>query len=269
MLRTLVLERLRIVRFPDDWSRWIIALLLAGLAVQSARLLWAMVTPVGPIGDWRPASPQPLGAPAQAAIFASVNPFDRAVPAPAAALPSDLKLYGVRAGFGGMAGGAIIQLPDGQQVSVSVGEEVMPEVKLVAVGFDYAEVSRGAARQRLFLDPDKVAETVAPGAPAASADLASAPLDEAAFRAAVSLSPRTSGSAVTGILVSPGTNPADFTRTGFQAGDVIVAVNGAAIQSAQDLVHLQQNLGSGGSLSLAVERGGRRIPITLNLARNQ
>lgn len=268
MLRTLALQRFRIVRFPDDWSRWIIALLIAALAVQSARLLWVMVTPVAPLGDWRPAVPHVLGPAGQAAVFATVNPFDRAGPSgPVATLPNDLKLFGVRAAAGGLSGGAIIQLPDGQQVSVSVGESVMPDVVLVAVGFDFAEVSRGGARQRLFLDPDKAPESIAAGsAPAATAPAAAAPLDGESLRGAVSLTARTQGSAVTGILVAPGANAADFQRTGLRAGDVIVTVNGAAIRSAQDLAQLQQGLAAGGTLTLEVERERQRIPVTLNIA---
>lgn len=262
MLRTIALERLRIVRLPDDWSRWIVALLFAALAVQSARLLWALVTPAGPVGDWRPALPPALGTPAQAAIFASANPFATATAGSAAALPSDLKLYGVRAAFGGLAGGAIMQLPDGAQVSVSVGEEVMPGVTLAAVGFDFAEVARGAVRQRLFLDPDKAPEAISQGVASSPAPA----LEGMALREAFSLTPRMAGTAVTGIVVAPGTNTELFSRSGLQAGDVIVAVNGAAIQSTQDLAQLQRELGSAGSLSLAVDRGGRRIPITLNLA---
>ena len=68
--------------------------------------------------------------------------------------------------------------------------------------------------------------------------------------------------------MAPGSNAADFARTGLQSGDVIVSVNGATISAAQDLAQLQQSLTPGASLSLIVERGGQRVPITLNLTSN-
>lgn len=269
MIRTFTLERIRLVRFPDDWTRWIIALLFAGLAIQSARLLWALVVPVGPLGDWRPAMPVPMSAQAQAAVLAGVNVFGGVTPAAAAAsaLPSDLKLFGVRAAFGSLRGGAIIQLPDGQQVSVSVGESVMPGVELVAVAFDHVDILRNGGRQRLFLDPDKAPQTVSPGAlPAATPPPATG---TAGLSTAVRLAPRASASGISGIIVSPGANAAAFARSGLRPGDVIVSVNGAAIASAEDLAQLQQSLSASGSLSLRVERGGSVVPVTLNIASNQ
>lgn len=263
MIRTISLERLRLVRFPDDLGRWLVALLFAGLAIQTARLLWVLIVPVGPLGDWRPASPAPLSADAQSAIFASAGPFGGTNPASAAAatLPNDLKLFGVRSASGGLRGGAIVQLPDGQQVSVSVGEAVLPGIELVAVGFDYADVLRDGGRQRLFLDQDKTPETIAgtgaPGAP-----------PNAGLAAAVSLSPRGAGGSLNGVIVAPGADPAAFARTGLRAGDVIVAVNGVQVASLEDLAQLQRSLGSAASLSLRVERDGAVIPVVLNTARN-
>lgn len=269
MIRTFTLERIRLVRFPDDWTRWIVAVLFAGLAIQSARLLWALVVPVGPLGDWRQAMPVPMSAQAQAAVLASVNVFGGATPAAAAvsALPSDLKLFGVRAAFGSLRGGAIIQLPDGQQVSVSVGESVMPGIELVAVAFDHVDIVRNGGRQRLFLDPDKAPQALSPGAsPGATPPAASG---AAGLAAAVSLAPRASASGISGIIVSPGANAAAFARTGLRSGDVIVSVNGVSITSAEDLAQLRQSLSTPGSLSLRVERGGSIIPVTLNSASNQ
>lgn len=269
MRRVLILDRLKVSRIPGDATFWLLALLFAGLAVQSARLVWAIVTPVTPIGDWRPATAVTMGADVQAAILATVNPFSRAETG-AAVLPNDLKLFGVRAAAGGLRGGAIIQLPDGTQVSVAEGEEVMPGVTLAAVGFDFADVVREAGRQRLFLDPDKTAETVNAGtrASVASSDAppsAAGSLSANQIRAAVSLTPRANGAGISGISVAPGGNSSDFARTGFQAGDVIVSVNGATISAAQDLAQLQKSFVPGASLAIVVERGSRRVPITINL----
>src|SRR3546814_16353449 len=50
------------------------AALLIGLAVVVARLVWAIVTPVGPPGAWQPRQPVGLPAGARLALFAR---FDR------------------------------------------------------------------------------------------------------------------------------------------------------------------------------------------------
>lgn len=267
----MIIQRLSAARLPSDAGVWLKALLLAALAAQAAKLLWAIVTPVGPLGEWRAPAPIILSREAQAALFATVNPFDRGGPVAAiAALPADLKLFGVRDNIGSAGGGAIIALPDGVQVSVSVGETLMPGVVLIGVGFDYADVERGGARQRLFLDQDKPPETLAPGAvsvaPAPTTAPAAGGLTVQTLRGAVSFSPRQANGAVSGILIAPGADTATFATTGFKSGDVIVAVNGARITSVTDLAQLQQSLTPGASLSLTVERAGRPLPLTLKLA---
>lgn len=268
MIRTLTVERLRVAGIPGDVALWLKALLVAVLAVQVARLMWAAVAPVGPLGDWRVAGVVAISPAAQAAVIAAVNPFDRmATGGAVASLPSDLKLFGVRASAGAIPGGAIIGLPDGQQISVSVGEPVMPGVVLVAVGFDYAEVDRQGTRQRLFMDQDKPAETLGSGsAPAATQAATASALTVEAVRAAVSFAPRQSETGLTGITVTPAGDQATFAAIGFKSGDVIVAVNGTRIAAASDLAQLQQKLAPGASLALTVDRGGQQVPITLSLA---
>lgn len=263
----MTIERLRAVRIPGDAALWVKAMLIAALGIQSARLIWVALTPVGPLGEWRPARPAAMPPTAQAAVIAAVNPFHRQAAAAIAELPSDLKLFGVRAGAGALSGGAIIGLPDGQQVSVSVGETIMPGVVLAAVGFDFADVERQGARQRLFIDQDKPAQTLGAGAaaPLPAAVAGASPTVEA-VRAAVAFAPRGSGGGLTGIAVSPAGDPGAFAALGFKAGDVIVAVNGARISSAADLTQLQQGLVPGARLALTVERAGGQVPITLSLA---
>lgn len=271
MIRTLTIERARVFRLPGDPAFWLKAILVSVLAVQAARLLWVLVTPVGPLGDWRATGASAMSPAAQAAIIAAVNPFDRmATPGTASvSLPTDLKLFGVRPSGGAIPGGAIIGLPDGQQISVSIGETVMPGVNLVAVGFDFAEVERQGARQRLFMDQDKPAQTVSAGGAAVAAaappvTIASPTVD--AVRAGVSFAPRQSATGLTGITVAPNGGSPLFASIGFRPGDVIVAVNGTNITSPADLAKLQQSLAPGASIALTVERDGQQVPITFSLA---
>ena len=53
-----------------------------------------------------------------------------------------------------------------------------------------------------------------------------------------------------------------FSAAGFQAGDVIVAVNGQRITSPDQA---RAALGSGGVVNIMVERGGRGVPLMVRL----
>ena len=233
------------------------ATLLAGLTVATTQLVWAIVTPVGPFGDWRPAAPRTLSAEAQSALLSTVDPFFRSSNAgsqAAAAAPADLQLFGTRLGSDGIPGSAILGPPDGDQRSYVVGEEVAPGLKLAAVHFDHVDLDRGGVRQSLYM----------PGTESSS----STPSGES-IADAFSLKPRMSGSNVSGVTVNAGSNKVPFAASGLRQGDVIVAVNGARITSLIDVQQLEASLAPGARLILTVERGAQTLPIPLNLPANQ
>ena len=234
------------------------ATLLAGLAVVTTQLVWVIVTPVGPFGDWRPAAPRTLSAEAQSAVLAAVDPFFRAGSAVQAttAAPTDLQLFGTRLGSDGIPGSAILGPPDGDQRSYVVGEVVAPGLKLVAVHFDHVDLDRGGIRQSLYM-------------PGAEDDAAPSSPSGTSIADAFTLKPRMSGSSVTGVTVSPGRYKVPFTASGLRQGDVIVAVNGARITSLIDVQQLEASLAPGARLMLSVERGAQTVPIPLNLPANQ
>lgn len=274
MLRTIIIERWtgswRLL--PTDLYLWVKVLLLTGVAIQLARLVWVSVTPIGPLGDWRPASARILPQPVQMAILAAVDPFYRGASAIADQPVADtleVTLHGVR-GEGGLGGGAaIIALADGVQKSFAVGEEIAPGVTLAAVHFDHVLLDRGGGRQqKLLLVPDQASAGVAAASPmdAVAAPVGSSQsLSAAALRQAISFSPRNRDGRVTGVTVAPGSNPALFASAGFRAGDVVVAVNGARITSATDIAQLQSGILPGARLLLTVERGAETVPIALNI----
>jgi general secretion pathway protein C len=262
---------------PTDVYLWLKAILLALIAIQLARLLWIVVMPVGPMGPWRPAQARLLSQQAQAAVFASVDPFYRNGP-PAAAVAAtstlNLQLFGVRENRGSGDGAAIIGGPDGQQGSFAVGEEVAPGVRLSAVFFDYVVLDPGGRKEKLYLDGSEPTDAMPaagplPAAPGQAAPAVGQPLSASAARQAFTLSPRQQGGRVTGVIVAPGPNPALYQAAGFQPGDVIVSVNGARITSQTDLVQLQSGLVPGARLSFMVERGAQIVPIALSLAGSQ
>ncbi len=262
---------------PTDVYLWLKAILLAAIAMQLARLLWAVFTPVGPMGPWSPAQARFLSPQAQSAVLSAVDPFYRNGPSAASVQATstvNLQLFGVRENRGSGDGAAIIGAPDGEQGSFAVGEEVAPGVRLSAVFFDYVVLDRGGRKEKLYLDQSKAPELVS-GTPALAAPMSAAapttgqPLTVSAARQAFSLSPRQQGGRVTGVVVSPGPNPALYQAAGFQPGDVIIAVNGARITSQTDLIQLQSGLVPGARLSFMVERGAQTVPIALSLAGNQ
>ena len=244
--------------------------LLALIAVQAARLVWALVTPLGPLGDWRPAST--LNAlPAAGGALGDFDPFFRlsAGGAPAVVTALNLQLYGVREDRATGRGSAIIGLPDGTQRSFAVGEEVMPGVTLAAVGFDNVTINRAGAMEQIFLDQSQPAATAgapqpgqapppAPAAPAPQPPIAAAP----APNAPLSLQPRMNNNQITGLIVSPGGDGgAAYRAAGFQPGDVIVAVNGQRVTGPDQALTLLRQ--SGGSVTFMVDRGGRAVPVRM------
>ncbi len=142
-------------------------LLLTLLAVQCARLFWALVTPMGPVGEWKAAAAVRPVLQTQPALLGSFDPFFRLADtanAPVVVTSLNIKLYGVREDRASGRGSAIIGTPEGQQRSIAVGEEIMPGVTLTAVGFDSVTISRSGTPEQIFLDQSSSTPPV--GAPA-------------------------------------------------------------------------------------------------------
>jgi general secretion pathway protein C len=133
-------------------------LLLTFLALQLARLTWALLTPVEPLGDWR--TPSAVAAPAESAVLRDFDPFFRTASdgGPVMVTSLNLNLLGTRVDTVSGRGSAIIDA-GGVQASFLVGEAVMPGVTLEAVDFDNVTISRGGTREKLYLD-----QSAAPGA---------------------------------------------------------------------------------------------------------
>jgi general secretion pathway protein C len=157
----------RLARF----SPWTLAemALIALVAMQAARLLWAVMTPLGPVGYWHPPGAKMVTAnPAFDPFFRLAGAADNSA---VTALP--LKLFGVRVDEATGRGSAIIATPDGVQSSFGIGDEVVPGVHLKLVASDHAVLDRRGAEEQIFLDQSVPAPVAA--APAAPPVPASAP----------------------------------------------------------------------------------------------
>lgn len=248
--------------------------LLALLAVQGARLVWVLVTPLGPLGDWRPSAGPDLDR-ARAVLASGFDPFFRLGRAqgPAVVTSLSLKLFGVRVDEATGRGSAIIAGPDNVQTSYSVGEAIQPGVTLKSVGYDSVVISRGGADETLYLDQSGAAPATATPAPApANTGLLSAPANPTSAPGAVALAelqqlnlaPRQAGGRVTGVV--PRGDAALLGRLGLQQGDIIVQVSGRAITGPADIQQAAAALRRGGNLSIAVERGAQVVPVAISIS---
>src|SRR3546814_3050461 len=115
-----------------NWLTLVEMLALALLVLQGARLLWAVVTPVGSYGAWEGRQAQIPEAVVRQVLFASFDPFFRAgQPASGREVVVTslaLQVYGIRLNEGSGLGSAIIETPDGMQSSFAVGDAILPGV---------------------------------------------------------------------------------------------------------------------------------------------
>ncbi len=270
-----------LARLPRyNWYSLAELALLAILALQTARLLLALITPVDPVGDWRPDA---ASAPSSA-VLTGFDPFFRlAAPGGAVVVTGlDIKLFGIRADQASGRGSAILGLPSGVQSSVAVGEEVMPGVTLKAVAFDHVVILRGGTEEQLFLDQSRPATVISPPAsppppfasaggppqpPAAGNPLlpqvpavtASSLLGDARF------SPRIGPNGVDGFTVQANGTGDALRGAGIQPGDVVISVNGTRVRGAEDAQRIQTQLSKSGEATLIVERGGTEVPLRVRV----
>jgi len=250
---------------------WMLAAVIVWLL---AAIVWALAMPLSPLGDWRPEGPRIRTAAERAALYASVDPFNRtgggaSAGEGGAVTALALTLYGTRSTPGGQ-GSAIIAGSDGVQQVYRAGGEVMPGVTLVEVAFDHVVLSRNGARELLYLDQSGSAPTAQavvaanPGAAAAAASPGG--LTAETVRSGIAFAPRAEGGRVSGLEVQPGADGAAFRAAGFQPGDVITAVGGKPVASAGDGAALAGALRPGASVSVTVRRGDQTLPLAITVA---
>ncbi len=252
-------------------GRVILGALAILTAVQTARLFWILITPVGPVNAWRAPSVNVVPQSARMALFAGFDPFFRndATAASTQNVTSlSLTLFGIRANESSGGGSAIIAGEDGVQSSFAVGEEVAPGVVLDSVAFDHVILSRGGVKESLYLDQSVPAETVSPSASGASAAPAPAAanadvgLNAETLQKSIGFAPRNEGGRVTGFVLQARDDGTMLRLAGFQAGDIVVGINGRPVSSAADIA---SQIRPGARLSVEIERGGAKVPIALNL----
>jgi general secretion pathway protein C len=241
-------------------------ILLSLLALQCARLVWTIVTPVGPIGNWK--VPASLRAAPPTGLALDFDPFFRiaAQSGPVVVTSLNLQLFGVREDAATGRGSAIIATPDGKQSSFAVGEEIVPGVRLKSVEHDSVTIERGGTTEQLFMDQSQGAAAAPAPLPATPITLAPpsapppAPPPPGNPASDIRYDPRMNGSQVTGVTVFPQGSGNGFRAAGLAPGDVILSANGRRISSADQARALGSALGAG-PVILQVERNGRVITV--------
>lgn len=254
--------------------------LIALLAVQSARLVYAVITPVGPVGVWRPEQGAIPGSPQ--AILRGFDPFFRTsggdAAGPAVVTSLQLTLYGTRIDEAQGGGSAIIAGADGIQQSIGVGQEISPGVILKAVAFDHVSIERGGRAEDLFITQAEQAPAPAvapPGAPLMGGGAAPSPagatpapggITAAQVRSDIGFIPRIDGGKVSGLTVRSQGSGAAFRAAALRDGDIVTQVGGRPVTGQADIDRLAPQLARGGTIALSVERGGQVVPLTLTIA---
>lgn len=210
-------------------------------------------------------APVELGDPGRAAA-SSAPPLPVAAapsgPPPAATAPAPANAFVLR---GVLARSAILAMPDGSQRTIPVGREFQPGLVLKSVAFDHVVLASPSGDLRLDLNRFGGAMPAA-GAPpvAARAQRATAGTDPAAHRQATTafrlgMAPRKAGGNVTGYVVKPGARLPILAQAGLQPGDVLLAVNGQALDGEERLFGMSEELASVETSEIEFERGGKRM----------
>jgi general secretion pathway protein C len=249
--------------------------LLGVLAVQCARLVWTVLTPVSPLGDWRPAGVTLPAAPGE--VLRGFDPFYRiggTQGGPAVVTSLQLKLFGTRIDEAMGRGSAILAGPDGVQKSIAVGEEIIPGVVLREVAFDHVTIERGGVREDLFLDQSAGAAGAGAALPVSDGgSFASEPVPAGAggitvqqFQDDIGFVPRVEGGRINGLVVRPQGTGAAFRAAGLREGDIIIEIGGRPVQGPSDVERLAAQFSGGGTLTMTVNRGGQSLPLSVQVA---
>ena len=261
------------------------------LLIQVARLVWVFLSPSA--GSTEVAVTAPGVTAPDYSIFQRFDAFFRtgapgALGEATAQGSSQMRLFGVRAdGSGG--GSAIIGLADGRQVSVGVGEEIEPGLILRSVAGDHVVMARGESLSRLMFTelpmgaatpppPPAEQQVVTPqgSAPAeagtamapASATVPSGPsVDPERLMAQAGLRPRMQGLGINGFTVSGAGDGTALAAAGLRSGDVILAVNGQALDSPARIADLRGQLSNSTSAEIRFERHGVEQTTTIRTGR--
>ncbi|MGQ0428889.1 MAG: type II secretion system protein GspC [Gammaproteobacteria bacterium] len=251
------------------------------LAAQLAALLWRVLGDSAPPAPALP--PSAIGAAPAVDLTAIVNAHLFGIasvtgdPSSAPATSANLTLAGTLAGRDPEQGWAIIGA-SGQTARVyATGAQLPGGARLVAVYPDRVILDRGGARESLVLP--RLSGGAAGATAAAYPQPASAPAasladsvrqlmaqDPAAANELLRPQPVFAGGSLRGYRVYPGRNRAQFAALGLQPGDLVTAVNGAALDDPNRGLEILRGIGQGSAVTLTIDRNGKPQQLTVDPA---
>jgi general secretion pathway protein C len=262
------------------WRRLVLLLALIWLLAVLARLLWLLLPAPQPAAE----GPAPAGRAAAPAVGVDIDvlagwhlfgqageparqPDRGAVEIDAAADTTlNLTLQGVMSSADGELGRAVIFGQGGQQ-QFAIGEALPAtgRVTLARVLPDRVIIDNNGRLETLWLyDP------AAPAAPVQPLDRGRDRADQPAAGAAsltevIQVAAVHDNGRLLGYRVSPGANSALFQQLGFEAGDVIVAIDGNDLTDPQQALALYNTIRSASQARFDVRRGDRELSVDVAL----
>ena len=250
----------------------LVAALVLVLAWQLAYWTWAFVAPPS-------ASVAASAAPGEVDLAAIARLFGGSAPSAGATAVDGLVLKGVVAPTPGVSASAIFASSAGKDISVFIGDEVRPGVKLAEVRPDHVIVARAGLRERIDLaEPHSAA-----GGPRLAAQargfrinvsrsganrysLSRKELDQALrdpsqleYLGQIGMPP---GGGVRLDAAPAGSLAA---KLGLQPGDVIRKVNGQPVASPGDLARLYQQFATMSQIDAELKRGNATVQLTYQI----
>lgn len=245
------------------------------LAAQLASLLWRALGS----GDEDTASPDAVDVATVPVIDlpAIVNAHlfgiapDAGNPSDAPATSANLSLAGTLASTDPSTGWAIIGAT-GQSARVyATGASLPGGTRLVAVYPDRVILDRGGARESLVLPRLSGAAGTAfvspagqPGATLAENVRQMMAQDPAAANELLRPQPVYAGGQLRGFRVYPGRNRTQFARIGLQPGDLVMSINGAALDDPQRGLEILRGVGQGVPVTLTIDRNGQQQQLNVD-----
>jgi general secretion pathway protein C len=248
------------------------------IAAQLAALLWRALgsgddpeLPPTPVVDVNAGQAADLPAIVNAHLFGvAQNSGD---PSDAPATSANLALAGTLAGSDPSTGWAIIGA-SGQSARVYATGSTLPGgTKLVSVYPDRVIIDRSGARESLLMPRLSGGPAGTAYAPqVAQAQLAPDDLvrqvmsQESTVGELLRPQPVYAGGQLRGFRVYPGRDRALFARTGLQPGDLVMAINGAALDDPQRGIETLRGIGQGASVTVTIDRNGEPQQLTIDSA---
>lgn len=243
---------------------WVMA--IGGGLALAAVLVWVLRGPaVFGTGETVVAAPEVVSVPVAVPLAAPV-----AVPVVETVSLAGLMLRGIVQRADGAA--AIIESGDGRQRLVRVGGEVRPGVRLERVEGHSVVLAAGSARQSLGFGDAVAGTPAADSAEAPQGVAVSAGLRELAATSTdyrLGLKARRQGGGIAGFTIVDTARLPLLRKAGLRPGDVVLAINGSALQSEEKIIELPNEVSGAYAVDIAFERDGKQQSASVAIDKNR